>query len=843
MKRLIPLFFITVFFLLTGCATTGGGGKVEIMLAALLQEEIEQDEGGGLGGPMGPRTAHMPLTALVDSVAFSPDGRYAASGLNDNTIMIWDISLARNVAILKGHKASVMAVAFSKDSDRLVSGGADGRIVLWDILTGEELKSHMTYSKGINCVAFSADGRFLLAGTDNQEVVVWDISSGGNVRKFKTGEQTGDSRIVIPYAFSNDGRYALSVNSDNTLILWDVKSGKETKRFSGSLGNVASLAFSLDGKRALAGNNGGDIKLLETASGTVLKTLKGHDSQVRSVAFSKDGLYAVSGSRDRTAKVWDLAAGKDIMTMTGHTNAVKSVAISPNQILVETGGTDGTTRFWNVKTGEEIVTAAKTVKYLPAMYVKSRVGARQDEFKNLVDAWVILTPDGYYNGSSNALGNLNVLKGLSIYTIEQFYDVFYRPDIIIARLRGEDTKDWVTLTIDDALKNPPPDVDLSSVPSRTDEEFIKVDYSVESNGGGIGEVRLFHNGKLVKSDGYYREIKRPVQDKVTLTAYSGSAIREDLRGVAIVAKKEGKVSMIESAPKGNAFKGSVTIEAIPGENEIALAAFNKDNTIQSMLKTVKFQSSRKPQPAQLYLLAVGIDEYKASGNNLKYAVKDASSFAKKFKEESLTQYQADRVHVSVLKNREATKSNIMRKLAEFTKTVKPNDVFVMFTASHGILYSGLYSIVTHDYDGNLRSENVINSNEIMEASKNLKALTQIFILDTCYAGGLDSFVSGLYDARMSVMARNMGLHMFASASSTQEALDGYKGKNGMFTYALLEGLNNNAQADRNKDKRISVFELGTYAREQTVRHSHEAGHTQTPVINNFGKDIPLYILH
>jgi len=842
MKRFIPVILI-IGLLLTGCATTGGG-KVEIMLAALLQMEQEPDDGGGLGGkPMGPQTAHMPLTALVDSVAFSPDGRYAASGLNDSTAIIWDISQARNAGILKGHKASVLAVAFSGDSNKIATGSSDGKIILWDVHTGEEIRTHMTYSKGVNKVSFSADGRFLLAGTDDQQIVVWDISPGGKIRSFKTAEHAGDSRIVIPYAFSNDGRYALSATSDRTVILWDVRSGKEMKKFSGSMGQVISLAFSADGSRALAGNTSGDIILLDVASGTVAQTLEGHGSQVRAVAFSGDGRYAVSGSHDNTSKLWDIASGKVIKTMAGHTNVIKSIAMSPNQILIATGSTDGTTKFWNARTGEEIVAMVKPVKYLPPMYVKSNVGAKEDAFKPLIDAWVMLTPDGYYNGSANALGNLNVLTGLATYTIDQFYDVFYRPDIIIARLRGEDTKDWVTLTLEDALKNPPPDVDISSVPKNTDEAFIKVDYSVESNGGGIGEVRIFHNGKLVKSDGYYREIKRPVQDKVTLTAYSAKALREDLRGVAIVAKKEGKVSMIESAPKGNAFKGSITVEAIPGENEIALAAFNKDNTVQSMLKTVKFNSSRPPVPANVYLLAIGIDEYKAQGNNLKYAVKDASAFAKKFKEKAATLYQSAHVHVDVLKNRQATKVHIMEKLSEYIKKVKPNDVFVMFTASHGILHSGLYSIVTHDYDGSLRSDNVINSNEIMETSKNMKALTQIFILDTCYAGGLDNFVSGLYDARMSVMARNMGLHMFASASSTQEALDGYKGKNGMFTYALLEGLNDNRQADRNKDKRISVFELGAYAKDQTIKHSHEAGHRQTPVINNFGKDIPVYNLH
>ncbi len=184
----------------------------------------------------------------------------------------------------------------------------------------------------------------------------------------------------------------------------------------------------------------------------------------------------------------------------------------------------------------------------------------------------------------------------------------------------------------------------------------------------------------------------------------------------------------------------------------------------------------------------------------------------------------------------------MNTINELSKVIKPKDVFLLFIASHGVLQSGLYSIVTHDYNGSLSSDNLINSNEIMEISKNMKALTQIFILDTCHAGGLDNFVSGLYDARMTVMARNMGLHMFASASSTQEAMDGYRGENGMFTYSLLEGLNNNRDADFNKDNRVSIYELGSYAREQTMKYSKQAGHSQTPVVNNFGKDISVYVI-
>ncbi len=136
---------------------------------------------------------------------------------------------------------------------------------------------------------------------------------------------------------------------------------------------------------------------------------------------------------------------------------------------------------------------------------------------------------------------------------------------------------------------------------------------------------------------------------------------------------------------------------------------------------------------------------------------------------------------------------------------------------------------------------MISSNEIVEISKKIKSLSQLFIFDTCHAGGVDYIVSGLYDARMSVLAKKMGLHIYASANDKQAAMDGYKG-NGLFTYTLLDGLNNNKNADKNKDSKISLAELGEYSKTTTTDISKKIGHAQTPLIINFGKDNPVYNL-
>ena len=166
---------------------------------------------------------------------------------------------------------------------------------------------------------------------------------------------------------------------------------------------------------------------------------------------------------------------------------------------------------------------------------------------------------------------------------------------------------------------------------------------------------------------------------------------------------------------------------------------------------------------------------------------------------------------------------------------------MLFIAGHGVLLQNQYYILTSDYDGAINQSAMISSNEIVEMSKKIKSLSQLFIFDTCHAGGVDTIISGLYDARMSVLAKKMGLHIYASANSLQQALDGYQG-NGLFTYTLLDGLNNKIEADKNKDNAISLIELGDYSKQTTTEISKKLGHAQTPLIINFGKDNAVYNL-
>jgi WD40 repeat protein len=69
----------------------------------------------------------------VNSVSFSPDGRYALSGSLDTTCKLWDVETGRCVRTFEGHKSRVNSVSFSPDGRYALSGSVDKTCKLWEL--------------------------------------------------------------------------------------------------------------------------------------------------------------------------------------------------------------------------------------------------------------------------------------------------------------------------------------------------------------------------------------------------------------------------------------------------------------------------------------------------------------------------------------------------------------------------------------------------------------------------------------------------------------------------------------------------------------------------------------
>lgn len=716
----------------------------------------------------------------VRAAAISPDGRYVLAANNDLKLRLSELVTGKELRVFEGHNGSVAAVAFSPDGQLAASGGG----------------FRDTMFKGV--VSMQYDGT----------VRVWRVATGETVRVL-----SGHTSAVSSVAFSPDGRQILSAAPDS-VRLWDVASGA-TLRVMAEFAN--SAAFSPDGRTALV--CGLTLTLIDLATGAVLRPFEGHANQVFSAVFSADGAQALSGSADNTVKLWDVASGKMLRTFNGHVGAVKSVAFSKDGKQVVSAADDATLRVWDLASGRQLV--------------------QMVSFKN--GEWMAITPEGYFNASSpKATEFLNITQDQKVYGAGQFYDVFYRPDIVQAALAGRDTRAMVALTIDDAIRNPPPTVSDMQAPAAGTAERVRIAWRVQTAGGGIGEVRVFHNGKLVSSDGVARRAPDALLGK-KVDQQTPEALVSQMRGLAGGGTGAAVAAATTSAPKGDAVDSSIEIEPVPGDNDVSVIAFNAQNSIQSVVRTVSFKSTRPAVAPRLHILAIGIDEYKDKGVSLKFAAKDARDLGARWQQQAAGIYGADNITLETLTNAQASRAGILAKIDEIAARVRPTDHFMLFIASHGVLLGEQYYMVTNDYDGALTPNKLISSAEIVDFSKRIKALSQLYILDTCHAGGMGGVVAGLYDARVSVLARKMGLHVFASASSTEEALDGFEG-NGLFTHTLLSGLNNNRQADSNADQQISLTELGSFSKVQTRDIAVTQKHKQDPLIINFGQDTPVYKL-
>ena len=292
----------------------------------------------------GKEVARLAHQDNVNAVAFSPDGKWVATGSADQTARVMEAATGKEVARL-AHQRWVLAVAFSPDGKWVATGSSDNTARVMEAATGKEV-ARLAHQGSVRAVAFSPDGKWVATGSEDNTARVMEAATGKEVSRL------AHKRTVYAVAFSPDGKWVATAGGDGTALVMEAATGKEVARLAHQ-GHVIAVAFSPDGKWVATGSWDNTARVMEAATGKEVARLA-HRSTVNAVAFSPDGKWVATGSDDNTARVMEAATGKEVARL-AHQGLVNAVAFSPDGKWVATGSADGTARMMEAVTGKELV--------------------------------------------------------------------------------------------------------------------------------------------------------------------------------------------------------------------------------------------------------------------------------------------------------------------------------------------------------------------------------------------------------------------------------------------------------------------------------------------------------
>jgi WD40 repeat protein len=776
----------------------------------------------------------------VTTVGFTPDGARAVTGSADHELRLWRVADGALLRTMTGHRDQVLSLALAPDG-RIASGDVLGEIRLWDGRTGAFLRTLVWQATAIGSLSFSPDGKMLLSGVGTTKLptnqtqlsrMMLAVKSGtlfaGHVYDAVSGREIvshgGYNNIVVATAISADGRWAATGGGDDEAIhVWELRNGVRRQDTNGQPLNlhgtgriVWAAGFSADGRQAGWGNEpdykshndrgplqqaltlpgakgaltapqelgsgaAGVFRRAEASHGTWSLSHRkggtyGYDDAIldiseggkirasiergdtdggvhRTYSFTPDGETIISGGNYGALTAYS-RDGKKLGDFVGHESDIFSVAPSPDGRYLLSGSADQTLRLWNLKTRELLVTL----------------------FQGKDGEWVMWTPQGFYgaSGPGAELIGWQINHGpefeADYITAAQLRTHLNRPDIVaraielasaeaaVKEAHGADFK------LTDLLAKPVPRLRIVSPETQATLRggHALVTVELEATPDPVKLIRIQVNGRQIAE-------KQPPEGRAGFAA--GALMFE--------------------------------VPLAKGTNKIAIAAVNDTGETVATVSLSHEGEGDLDKRGTLYILAIGVDDYKGLGNScgddgkqscdLHFAGADAKAFAEAMEARGgpLHARVVKRVLVNGAGPGDApTAANILDALGAL-RAAEKNDTVMLFVSGHGINEGPNYRFAPTDAEWGesttLRPATVVPWYAFQEALSEAGGRRMLF-LDTCHSGNAfnQKLLGDSYEANIVV---------YSAARWDQLALEDPKlgGGHGLFTYALVEGVDGGAR--------------------------------------------------
>jgi WD40 repeat protein len=764
------------------------------------------------------------------AISFSPDGSKIATAFYDPSKEdAVDVLSASDLSPMYAPKTSgikngdVRTLDWSYDGNTLYAGGRIGRptkytlvheppthnIRAWSNAGTGPYKDYPALARGEIMQVNALRNGDIVYGTSEPEIGMMDANG---TRKLFIGSPIADYFPgVRPWSIGKliaQKPHYILISSDGNSVWFPLEYSSMTggatfsvkeRRLDTSAPLDTAILKTMGLLRPKLEAKGLDITNWELKSGTKLNGKALPLSEMsRVLAIAPDEKQFLLGTQfylrlfDKSgAELWHLAAP----------SATMSVNISGDGRIAVAAFADGTIRWYRMTDGKELL----------ALFPH---GDRR--------RWVALTPEGYYDcspGAEDLIGwhvNNGKDQAADFYPIGQFFEKFYHPKLLAQVLTPDGVQPLSagarnTVSITKELKRPPL-VRITSPKAGATSEFDSTRIVVEATdqGGGVEDVRLYQNGKLVSDD--TRQLAR------------------------------------ETSAQTKTF--DVTL--LPGVNTFRATAFNKDRT-ESNPAEIEIQLRAAEASSDLYILAIGLNEYRNTRYNLNYGRADAQAFADAVEQHGHGIFKE--IKKRVIFDADATRANIEAAFNQIIKQARPQDAFVFYYAGHGVMsesddknpadfYLVPYEVVRIYGDDGSLTTNGIAARNLGELLKNVRAQKQLIILDACESGGAIETIAmrgASEEKAIMQLARSAGVAVLASAGQDQVATEFGKLGHGVFTYVLLKGLSGEADGAP-RDGKITVKELEAYISDQVPELTKlYHGKRQDPNSWTRGQDFPIAI--
>jgi hypothetical protein len=301
-------------------------------------------------------------------------------------------------------------------------------------------------------------------------------------------------------------------------------------------------------------------------------------------------------------------------------------------------------------------------------------------------------------GTTGAIEKLQWRQGNKTVQLSNTFEQMYTPNLLAQIF--EEKLEVNKVNIDNLVSFTP---SISFVSPKTGFKAtnpnLNIQVGIIENGEEVTQIRIFVNDKIVN---------------------------EDVRGFKAIGKTI-----------------SYDVAILPGKNSIKAIAISKSG-YQSTPAEIQVEYTGATAESKLYVLAIGIDQYKNKTYCLNYAVADAKSFSDKLKASGLDIFKNQ--EVIVVLDGDATLEKINLTFSELINKIQPQDAFIMFYAGHGVMSEGTPDIpkdfylalcnVTQLYGKDeMLKENGLSATELREYCKKIQAQKQVILLDACQSGG------------------------------------------------------------------------------------------------------------